>query len=680
MHIPTLREDPAGAEVASHRLLVRAGYIRQLTAGHYSLLPLAVRVRAKVIEIIRQEMDRIGAQEMLQPTMQPEEIWRRSGRWDTMADVMFRLTDHKGAVNVLGVTHEEVFTVLAQELNSHRQLPQAWYQFQTKFRDEPRPRAGLLRVREFTMKDSYTFDLDAAGLDAAFDRHRGAYLRIFERLGIPVIPVEASSGAMGGRDSTEFMCPSDAGEDTIAHCPACDYAANVEKATSALPEIADGPGLPAPERFDTPGVRTIDDLAAGYDAPADRQIKTLVYLLDGQLTLVLMRGDHALNEQKLADATGALSIRPAQPEEIRAALGALPGSLGAVAVTDLPVIADESLRGRRDMVTGANADDVHLRGVDVGRDIVAGSWADLREVRAGEPCPLCGEPLELLSAIEAGHIFKLGNKFTTAFDVTVLNAAGERVHPVMGCYGIGVERAMAAIVECHHDDRGIVWPVSVAPFSVVVTVAQAEDTEVAKAGESVYEQLTAAGIEVIIDDRAERAGVKFRDAELTGIPLRVTVGKRGLAEGLVEITRRATGETVGVAPGRSCRMSGTPSRPREDRRADNRQPSRPMDGAGPAHGSSCRCPGAGQPSLSACLPRPGCRARASHRPRPWPPWPGPPACPARSLSGARRPEARLLTVVTSRTPAMTASDTPALISGTGTGPRWSMPRPAAPRR
>ena len=547
MHIPTLRDDPAGAEVASHRLLVRAGYIRQLTAGHYSLLPLAVRVRAKVIGIIRQEMDRIGAQEMLQPTMHPEEIWRRSGRWDTMADVMFRLTDHKGAVNVLGVTHEEVFTVLAQELNSHRQLPQAWYQFQTKFRDEPRPRAGLMRVREFTMKDSYTFDLDAAGLDAAFDRHRAAYLRIFERLGIPVIPVEASSGAMGGRDSIEFMSPSEVGEDTVAYCPACNYAANVEKATSALPPVTDGPGLPAPERFDTPGVRTIEDLATGYDAPADRQIKTLVYLLDGKLTLVLMRGDHALNEQKLADATGAASLRPAQPEEIRDALGALPGSLGAVGVTNLPVIADEALRGRRDMVTGANIDDVHLRGVDVGRDIGVGTWADLREVAAGEPCPRCGEPLELLPAIEVGHIFKLGHKFTKTFGITVLDADGKRVHPVMGCYGIGVERGMAAVVESHHDDRGIVWPTAVAPFSVVITVAQSEDPESAAVGESLYEQLGAAGVEVIIDDRAERAGVKFRDAELTGIPLRVTVGKRGLAEGVAEVTGRATGDTVKVA-------------------------------------------------------------------------------------------------------------------------------------
>ena len=549
MHIPTLREDPADAGAPSHRLLVRAGYIRQLQAGHYSLLPLAVRVRAKVIDIIRQEMNRIGAQELLAPTMHPKEIWERSGRTETMADVMFALTDHKGAENVLAVTNEEVFTVIAQELNSHKQLPQAWYQFQTKFRDEPRPRAGLLRVREFTMKDSYSFDLDPAGLDLSFDRHRTAYLDIFRRLSLPVIPVEASSGAMGGKDSTEFMCPSEVGEDMVAHCPACNYAANVEKATSRLAEITDGPGPPAPERFATPGVRTIEDLAAGYDAPADRQIKTLVYVLDGKLTLVLMRGDHALNEQKLADATGAVEIRPAHPEEIREALGALPGSLGAVGVTNLPVLGDEALHGRRDMVTGANADDFHLRGVDVARDITVGSWADLREVAAGDPCIRCGQPLVLVPAIEVGHIFKLGYKFTKAFGVTVLDANGERVHPIMGCYGIGVERAMAAIVERHHDERGIVWPVAVAPFTVVVVVAQSEDPESAEVGESVCEQLSAAGIEVIIDDRAERAGVKFRDAELTGIPFRVTVGKRGLAEGTVEVTTRATGDTVKVGLG-----------------------------------------------------------------------------------------------------------------------------------
>lgn len=545
MHIPTLREDPADAGAPSHRLLLRAGYIRQLTAGHYSLLPLAVRVRAKVMGIIREEMERVGAQEVLAPAMHPAETWQRSGRWDTMSDIMFRLTDHKGAENVLGVTHEEIFALLAQELRSHKQLPQAWYQFQTKFRDEPRPRAGLLRVREFTMKDSYTFDLDPAGLDVSFERHRAAYVRIFERLGIPAIPVEASSGAMGGRDSTEFMCPSEAGEDLVAHCRACGYAANLEKAVSRLGEVADGPGLPAPERFATPGARTIEDLAAGYGAAAERQIKTLVHVIDGRLTLVLTRGDHQLCEQKLYDATGAAAIRPARGEEIADALGAQPGSLGAVGVASFRVIADEALRGRRDMVTGANTDGVHLRGVDVARDIAVGHWADLREVAAGEACVRCGQPLELLAAIEVGHIFKLGRTFTEAFGITVLDAGGERVHPVMGSYGIGVERAVAAIAEAHHDERGLVWPAAVAPFSVVVVVAQAQDAEVAKTADALHDELAAVGVDVILDDRAERPGVKFRDAELTGIPLRVTVGRR-LAEGLVELTERATGETVEV--------------------------------------------------------------------------------------------------------------------------------------
>ena len=549
MHIPTLRDDPADAGAPSHRLLLRAGYIRQLMAGHYSLLPLALRVRAKVIEIIRQEMNQIGAQEVLLPDMHPAEIWQRSGRWEVMGEEMFRLTDRKGAQLALAMTHEEIFATLATELSSHKELPQAWYQFQTKFRDEPRPRAGLLRTREFTMKDSYSFDIDRVGLDAAYDRHHAAYVRIFERLGIPAIPVEASSGTMGGSDSTEFMCPSASGEDLVAYSPACGYAANLEKATSRLADVDDGPGLPVPERFDTPGARTIDDLATRFGAAADRQVKTLVYVLDGQLTLVLMRGDHALSAQKLIDASAAVVARPAQPDEIVQALGAHPGSLGAVNVSDLPVIADEALRGRRDMFTGANTDDVHLRGVDVERDIPIGTWADLREVAAGEPCPWCGEPLELVEAIEVGHIFKLGDRYSKAFGADVLGPDGKAIPLIMGSYGIGVERAMAAIVECHHDERGIVWPLAVAPFSVVVVVAQSEDVEVAKAGAAIYEHLAAAGVEVIIDDRTERAGVKFRDAELTGIPLRVTVGKRGLAEGTAEITERATGETRKVLVG-----------------------------------------------------------------------------------------------------------------------------------
>jgi prolyl-tRNA synthetase len=541
LHIPTLREDPADAEVASHRLLLRAGFIRQLMAGHYSMLPLGMRVRAKIIDIIREEMNAIGAQEFLLPAMHPAEIWERSGRLGAV-DVMFRLKDRKGADLVLGFTHEEIFTTVAAELASYRELPQFWYQFQTKFRDEARPKSGLLRVREFTMKDSYSFDLDEAGLDKSFAAHRGAYERIFARLAIPAFAAEASNGTMGGRDSLEFVCPSEAGEDLVATCPNCDYAANLERATSALPDVEDGPGPAAPVRLHTPGVRTIEDLAEQYGLAADRQIKTLVQVIDGQLTLVLLRGDHQLQDQKLVDAIGISDIRPAHPEEIRAALGALPGSLGAVGVTDLPVIADFALRGRRDMATGANTDDVHLTGVDVGRDIEVGTWADLREVTRGEPCPRCGTPLQLIRVIEMGHIFKLGRKFTTALGVTVLGPDGSAIIPIMGSYGIGVERAMAVIAEMHHDDAGLVWPVQVAPFEVTVITLSAKDHAVVTTAESIYAELRAAGTEVVIDDRDERPGVKFKDAELTGIPVRVSVGSRDLAEGVVEVVSRATGQ------------------------------------------------------------------------------------------------------------------------------------------
>jgi len=547
LYTPTLREFPADADAVSHRLLVRAGFIRQLMAGHYSLLPLAVRVRAKVIEVIRQEMTRIGGQEFVLPAMHPAEIWHKSGRWDVMGEEMFRLRDRRGADLALGMTHEEIFTTLAQELSSYRDLPQVWYQFQTKFRDEPRPKSGLIRVREFTMKDSYSFDAEAAGLDDAFDRHYAAYVRIFARLGIPAIPVQASSGSMGGSASVEFMCPSAAGEDLVVRCEPCGYAANVEKAASALAAIEDGPGLPAPEPFDTPDARTIDELARRHGVPADRQIKTLVYVLDDQLTLVLMRGDHGLVEQKLVDTTGARAVRPAQPDEIREALGASPGSLGAVGVTALPVIADEALRGRRAMSTGANIDGVHLRGVDVARDLTVGSWADLREVRAGEPCPDCGLPLEVIRTIEVGHIFKLGRKYTETLDVSVLGADGERIVPIMGSYGIGVERAMAAIIETRNDDKGIIWPVEVAPFEVAVVLLNIDDEPTRKAAEDIYANLTGDRVDVILDDRDQRPGAKFKDTELIGIPFRITVGTRGLANGTVEITTRATGETVIVA-------------------------------------------------------------------------------------------------------------------------------------
>ncbi|MEN8114723.1 MAG: proline--tRNA ligase [Actinomycetota bacterium] len=546
--IPTLRDDPADAEAASHRLLVRAGYARQLMAGGYSILPLAQRVRAKIMNIIREEIDAIGGQELLLTAMHPREIWEKTGRAETMADILFSVTDTRGGSAILGPTHEEIFTTIATELTSYKQVPQLWYQIQTKFRDEPRPKSGLLRVREFTMKDSYSFDVDTAGLDVQFDRHFAAYTRIFERLGVTAVPVEASSGAMGGSDSVEFMVPSPAGEDDVAHCPECGYAANVERATSAIPSIVDDPGPAEPERFPTPGVRTILDLVEFEGgAAADRQIKTLVYMLDSEPALVLLRGDHDLQEQKLLDGTGTVEARPAHPEEIKELLGADAGSLGAVGVNGPRIYADHQLVDRTNMVTGANLDDHHLRGVDVRRDIEVTEWLDLRTVKAGEACPTCGEPLEIFRGIEAGHIFKLGTKFSVALGAMVLDAEGKSVPLVMGSYGIGVERNLAAAVEQNHDEHGIVWPVSIAPYEVVITAVKIDDEETMAVAGRLYDELVAAGVDVLLDDRAERPGVKFNDAELIGIPYRVTVGPRGLANGVVEFVERRSGDKTELA-------------------------------------------------------------------------------------------------------------------------------------
>jgi prolyl-tRNA synthetase len=543
--IPTLRDDPADAEAVSHKLLVRAGLIRQLMAGSYSILPLGRRVCRKIERIIREEMERIGAQEFQLPTLHPAELWQRSGRWELIGEEMFRLRDRKRADLCLGMTHEEVFASLAVEIRSYRALPQIWYQFQTKFRDEPRPKSGLLRVREFTMKDSYSFDLDGAGLDRSFQLHFEAYRRIFERCGLASLAVEASSGVMGGSESIEFMVASDAGEDWVVSCGACGYAGNVEKATSQLATVDDtSAASPAqPEVFPTPGVRSIEDLVSfPGGAPAERQIKTLVYVIDGQVALVLLRGDHALAEQKLVDGTGAHAQRPARPEEIRAALGASAGSLGAVGVRGVRVLADLALRGRRGMTTGANRDDHHLRGVDVERDIAVDAWLDLREVRSGEACPMCGAPLAVAKTIEVGHIFKLGTRYSEALGATVLDEQGRTLPLVMGSYGIGVGRVMASIVEHSHDENGIVWPVSVAPFEVVVTVLNPKDVETSEAGERLYDALRERGVEVLLDARDERPGVKFKDAELVGIPYRVTVGPKGLEKKVVELKRRRGGQ------------------------------------------------------------------------------------------------------------------------------------------
>jgi prolyl-tRNA synthetase len=553
LFIPTLREDPADAEVTSHRLLVRAGYIRQLTAGVYSLLPLAQRVRLKVIQIIREEMNRIGGQEFLLPAIHPAEVWKESGRWEVMGDNMFRLRDRKGVDMALGMTHEEVFTTIARNtINSYRQLPQVWYQIQTKFRDEARPKSGLLRVREFTMKDAYSFDVDLAGLDKSFQDQHDAYCRIFTRCGLKYTAVEASSGAMGGSKSTEFMVRTNAGEDNIVVCDKCGYAANVEKATSRIGPSDDEGGPGAVEEFPTPGVRTIEDLTTfPGGASADRQIKTLVYVLDDRIALVLMRGDHELNETKLIDATGAISIRPAHPDEISAALGASAGSLGAVGVSQAShpkiaqVIADTALHGRRNMTTGANKDEHHLRGVSIDRDIKVDKWVSLRTVKAGEACPNCDGPLDVFKAVEAGHIFKLGTKYSDSMGARVLTSDGQEVPIVMGSYGIGVERVLSAAVELYSDEAGISWPAAIAPFHVVLTPVNIKDPDLLATAERIYTDLGKAGIEVLLDDRDERAGVKFNDADLIGVPFRITVGKK-IKDGKVELFTRLTRQSEDV--------------------------------------------------------------------------------------------------------------------------------------
>ena len=550
--IPTLREDPADAEIISHRLLLRAGVIRQLSAGIYSFLPLGQRIALKIMQILREEMNAIGGQEFFLPALHPAEIWQESGRWSAIGDEMFRFKDRKGTDMCLGMTHEEVFTSIARnEVRSYKQLPQCWYQIQIKFRDEARPKSGLMRLRTFIMKDAYSFDIDLAGLDKSFSDQRDAYKKIFTRCGIEFLIVEASSGAMGGSESNEFMARTSAGEDLIVHCSNCGYSANLEKATSRLPGIDDKAGASAPEEFPTPGVRTIEDLTTfPGGAEASRQIKSLVYVAtrDGQSqpVLVLLRGDHQLHEIKLADSLRATAVRPAHPEEIRELLGASAGSLGGVgakekanaAKVSLQIVADSSLKNRKNMTTGANKDDHHLRGVDIARDIAVDEWLEIRTVEAGEGCPRCEKgTLEIFKGMEIGHIFKLGTKYSESMGATVLTQDGKSVPIIMGSYGIGVERIITAAVEQQHDEDGIVWPKSLAPFDLVVTVTNMKQDDLRAAGEQLYSELQKAGFEVLLDDRDERAGVKFKDADLIGIPYRVTIGKKA-ADGIVELFDR----------------------------------------------------------------------------------------------------------------------------------------------
>ncbi len=578
LFIPTLREAPADAEVASHKFLLRAGYIRQLGAGIYNYLFLGQRSLNKITAIVREEMDKIG-QEFYLPGILPKEPWVESGRWTAMGDNMFRLKDRKGADLCLGMTHEEIMTTIARgELRSYKQLPQIWYQIQAKFRDEPRPKAGLLRVRQFIMKDSYSFDLNTAGLDKSFDLHDAAYRAIFTRCGLKFVAVEADSGAMGGSQSQEFMVYTDAGEDLIASCPVCGYAANLEKATSRLEPVTEmeSTGDGKPELVHTPGCAAIADVAAFFKISPASDIKCVAYMARRGFTgegheiwlpvAAFLRGDHSVNETKLLGLISASELRPMHAEELEKYLHAPAGYLGPVGLApkevvksgssplafsaegDLVVIVDRALEGRKNMVCGANKLDYHQRNVVPGRDF---SWtlsADIRSVNEGEMCPTpaCSGQLLVGKAVEVGHIFKLGDKYSQSMGARVLDPNGKEVTPIMGCYGIGIERILTAAIEQSNDANGFWLAASIAPFSVVVTITNVSDAALRETGEKLAADLTSAGLDVLLDDRDERAGVKFKDADLVGIPYRINVGKKAAA-GQVELVTRATSTSVDVA-------------------------------------------------------------------------------------------------------------------------------------
>jgi prolyl-tRNA synthetase len=566
LFIPTLREAPAEAEVASHKFLVRSGYIRQLAAGIYSYLFLGNRSFNKIMAIVRQEMDKIG-QEFFLPALHPREIWEASGRWALMGDNLFRLKDRKGADLALGMTEEEVMTDIARkELRSYKQLPQIWYQIAPKFRDEPRPKSGLLRVRQFMMKDAYSFDIDAAGLDVSYKKHYDTYCRIFDRCGLKYMVVEADSGAMGGKESHEFMVRTAAGEDQIVSCDGCDYAANMEKATSKLDAVSDlapeGDGKPL--EVYTPGQKTIEDVARFLGVSPKHMIKTLALMGEekddktgktrSRAIVVLMRGDHQLNEAKL-NATLATATRPMEEGEIQALFKSPAGYLGPLGIewakdlkkdTDRSVLlVDKALEGRTHLIGGANKENYHAKNLTPGKDFHPTAYSDLRSVTAGEACPNCGKALRIDTAVEIGHIFKLGYRYSESMGARVLDKNGKEVTPIMGCYGIGIERILTAAVEQSNDENGFWLPPSIAPFEIVVTPVNVKDENVLKGAIDIAASLETAGFDVILDDRDERPGVKFKDADLVGIPFRITVGKK-VTEGTVEVVLRSTHEVRDV--------------------------------------------------------------------------------------------------------------------------------------
>ncbi len=548
--IPTVKEDPSDAEVLSHKLMVRAGLMRKLAAGAYTYLPLGYRTLRKIEQIIRQEMDAAGAQELHMPVIQPGELWERSGRLKAYGPVLMNFTDRHGRRVVLGPTHEEVITTLvANNISSYKQLPLNLYQIQTKFRDEYRPRFGVLRTREFLMKDAYSFHLTLDDLKITYQKMYDAYCRIFDRCGLDYIVVEAESGPIGGESSHEFMVPTEAGEDTLVRC-SCGYAANLERATAATPQKETKESPKDLREMHTPGATTIEELTKLLKVPAEKLIKTLVLLGDGKPLAALIRGDHELNEAKLAHAAGVANVEMADAQTIEKLTGAAVGFAGPVGLSKLPIITDKAVQGMANAATGANKTDYHLLGVNPGRDFALSSVADIRLAQPGDRCAKCGGELQFSKGIEIGHVFQLGTKYSQALGADVLDEKGKTQPLIMGCYGIGLNRIMAATIETGADEQGIIWPMNIAPFQVIL-VQLGQSDQVLTTAQKLYEDLTARGCEVLWDDRSARPGVKFNDADLIGIPLRITIGEKALANGNVELKPRTEKQPQLLEPSRA---------------------------------------------------------------------------------------------------------------------------------
>ena len=546
--IYTLREDPKDAESISHKLMIRAGLIYKEESGLYGYLPLGLRVYNKVVSIVREEMNKAGAIEALPTILTPASIWKESGRLDVMGKEMIRIKDRRDGLLVLGPTHEEAFTdMVRRTINSYKQLPITLYQIAKKFRDEIRPRFGVMRCREFTMKDAYSFDIDEKGLDESYLKMRQAYINVFKRVGLNALPVEADVGSMGGTRSEEFMVLSSLGEALILYCPKCNYYANIERAESIIQENTEEEEEEKPlQEVDTPNVYTIEDLTKFFNTSPKKFIKTLVYLADNTPIVVLIRGDLDVNETKLKNYLGCIELELASNEIIEKVTNAPLGFAGPIGLSNVRIIADNSIKNIKNGITGANKKDKHLVGVNIGRDFVVEEFAEIRSAKAGDKCKICGETLKETKGIEVGHIFKLGYKYTKSMNVTVLDKDGKRIHPIMGCYGIGIDRTIAAIIEVNNDENGIVWPITVAPFEAIVIPISTKDTKLIDISEEIYNSLIKERIDIAIDDREESVGVKFNDADLIGIPFKIIVGKKLLDEGKIEVKRRDNGETISI--------------------------------------------------------------------------------------------------------------------------------------